>query len=214
MSLHLFWTMVREAKRELAGGITVPPFSNARPGSEASRLNWWGLHLWLVPATVVDFDEADFDFLPAGQRSELAQLVQKFRETAAKVEDGGSLSDEALKEGRPLLERIIEILDFERYKDPDALRYGKRIERTLARDRPPEIVDMTFRTGPDYADSPTLWIDVALADKVFVEDSQFLEVARRVDQRLDRIARHEAPHLWPFISMRAASKQAASAAMV
>ncbi|OJW05448.1 MAG: hypothetical protein BGO49_31090 [Planctomycetales bacterium 71-10] len=166
-------------------------------------------HLWLAPAVVDGFDEADFDFLPADRRADLAGLVREFREIASTAEDGDAEHwAKAVEAGKPLLERIIEILEFDRYPDSDALRYGERIERAF-RDRR-EIVGMKFRTGSDYAGTPTLWIDVTLSDDVWQDERRFLEVARPLDRELDRVA----PELWPYISIRAAARRPAAPATV
>lgn len=205
MALHEFWTGVHIARRESNAAD-----DRSHGGAKGLNRAFRSLHLWLTPAVVDGFDEADFDFLPADRRAELAGLVEEFRRVASTAEDGDAEHwAKAVKAGKPLLERIIEILEFDRYPDSDAPRHGKRIERALGHRS--EVVDMTFHTAPDHGGTPTLWVDVTLSAEVAKDDERFLSVARPLNWEIVDLVRRYAGDLRPQVSIRVESPEVATA---
>jgi len=205
MSLEVFWGTVRLAAERVASSESDDPRDNAVPSPDAPTVQRSlpsDLDLWLSPAVVSDFKPADFDFLSDEERAELEKLVEDFRKVAQEVDPMNPTTKAERDEAKPLLKRIIEFLEFDRYQDPDALRLGKLIERELAGRDLSEIKRWEFKTDYDHAGDPGIWIWAYLSDAAVETEEKFRYNIRRIRPIIDSAARKIAPDRWPYIAFR------------
>lgn len=133
MSLHDFWINVRSAFRVPGPDAPEAPRLDAAAIEAALRKS----SDWLAVDTIDGFDEADFSFLPDADRKRLKDRVEAFRPLASTRKFRRPPTPKAVEEAVPILREIIQILEFDRYDSPEALRLGKRIERAVQNDAPP-----------------------------------------------------------------------------
>jgi len=207
MAFQDFWMNVRKAARFIPSrAVLDSPSLDAETIEHGLR----GGLSWLCPQTVAGFEEADFAFLPAPDRTRLAERVRRFEEISRSGVPPQSFepNSAAVDEAVPLLREIIEILGFDHYGDAEAFRLGKKIERELEPSRPLELLALQFKTGEDHTGDPGIWIRAILTDDSSRTDEGFLENAERIRGLLDAVARRAAPERWPYLSFRSREEQA------
>lgn len=202
MSLDKFWWNIRTNTR----GITSGPVSDTlriEPGEiEQALRNDTG---WLSLMSLRGFDPDDFDFLPAITREELADAVERVRTIATRIAPGGSATEAQVEEALPAFARIVEILQFDVYADPQALRIGKLVEERITGFVPEFVADLRFETGEDVRGAQAIWIWVILKDEAATRELLGLntKVAR---QLLTAAIRELDMDYWPYVSFRSVSE--------
>ncbi len=195
MALDQFWTSVRTGLRLYAPPRVIA--DSPRLDSEAIQKALARADLWLTPATVRGYDRADFDFLPAEYRDELARLVEGFQKVVAGVNPRGPATEEQVRLATPLFRGIVEALEFDRFADADAFRVGKVLESDPV--FPKDGVDARYRTGPDFNGEPGLKIMMYLPDS---DLESFLARAATIRRDVtESVLRHGQPY-WPYMSFR------------
>jgi len=202
MSLSEFWGNVRRAAQILTPRTTVDSPKMDRGAIEQTLR---GTTLWLTPHAVAGFHEADFRFLPDADRTKLEELVNEFRQIAVQIPRKATATAEQIEQALPLFRDIVLMLDFDHCRDPEAYRIGKKIEQSLAGDRPPELADLWFQTGTDSTGDPGIWIWGILSEE---EEEPFLQLASEIRLILDEASRSVAPELFPYTSFRSVGDQA------
>ena len=202
MALPEFWNGVRAAAR-VVGPERTPEASRLDPAAIERALRAGSQ--WLTPRAVAGFDEADFPFLPTAERHRLARLVKDFRRVASGVPPKTPATDDQVRRALPWFRDIVGLMGYDRHGDAEAYRIGRQIEREIEPDRPKELAELRFDTGPDHTGDPGIWIWAVLAEE---DDDAFLAVASDARPQLDRASRAVAPELWPYISFRSVADQA------
>jgi hypothetical protein len=100
MSLPMFANSVRLAASFLSPEAWEDP---AHPTPEDRTRARELADIWLTPATVQDYWDADFAWLPSDQRVELGEAVAAFRAIADAVSLAGPVSDEQVEGALPAL---------------------------------------------------------------------------------------------------------------
>lgn len=160
--------------------------------------------LWLTPVTFWDFDRESFTFLAPEELAELTDAVAEVRAVAATIPEDGRASAEQLDRTRPHFVRVVEVMGFDRYDDPDALIYGKVIEQRLV-PWPSYLDQLRFRTGYDSTDDPALWVWVYVAETNGYDDDRFLARADVIETALKPLARGVAPEGRVYLYFRTTS---------
>jgi len=153
--------------------------------------------IWLTPSSVKGYDAADFVFLPPEQVAELTTNVEGFLAIAKAVRLSKSSTPDQVNAARPLFEKIVKLLEFDRFADAEAFRIGKRIESDPLFPRE-DVVDVRYRTGYDWQGEPALKMMVYIRNA----DEGFLSSGMEVKDKIFELARElDAPY-FPFISVR------------
>lgn len=108
---------------------------------------------------------------------------------------------------KPIFASILKELEFHRFGDAEAFRIGKEIERRIAPDRPGELAELRFETGPDSTDDPGLWVWAFITELGEHDLARFHSSANAIESILDPIARAVAPERWPYILFRSTLDQ-------
>jgi hypothetical protein len=199
MGLQDFWMNVRKAAG-LAAPLSIA--DSPRIDSEIIEESLRRTELWLTPHAIDGYCDADFAFLSDAERARMAHVVAEFRDVVAKVYPTAPAPAQVKESALPLLRDLVQMLEFDRFADPEAFRLGKQIERELEPYWPPELAELRFKSGLDATGDPGLWIWVFLNEEASREDQTFLEAAARLKGVVDPIARQIAPDRWPYLSFR------------
>jgi hypothetical protein len=202
MSLEDFWMSVRTGARFITPIPVADSIGMDRAEVERALRNH---PVWATPDSVEWFDPKDFDFLPAPERQELIDSVERFLSVVLHVSPDQPATDQQVQEALPYFQRITEILRMDKYADAEALVLGKRIERQLADKFPQSVQELRFETGPDLYGSPALWIWVILKDEA-AEEEVFSSNVRAVRELLTRTVRKLRLERWPFVRFRSADE--------
>jgi len=162
-------------------------------------------HDWLTVKSLSTFDPKDFQFLESQQLTRLTELVQEFRAVTATLRRWVPATESQIEQAIPLVREMIQLFEYDRYSDPEALRIGKLIERNLGPDRPKWLADLYFKTGVDWMGNPSLRIWAIVEDEALEGDdgqgnARFLETA------LTEVTREVEPERWPFLGIRTVSE--------
>jgi hypothetical protein len=204
MSLRDFWGSVRRNVGFIAPKATV---DSPRLDAGAIERGLRATTLWLTPRVVAGFDEAEFEFLPEGERRKLSHLVKEFREVAGQVPPTAPADKDLVAKALPLFRDLVGMLAFDRYGDAEAYRLGKQIERAIADRRPPELAELRFNTGADSTGDPAIWIWAILKDEAAAKPV-FAQTTRSIRELLSEAAAEAAPDLWPYVRFRTVAEQA------
>ena len=204
MSLKDFWISVKVAAGAITPRATVDS-SKLDPDSIEQILR--GTTSWMTRGAVAGFAEKDFVFLPDADRERLAKLVADFLQVVSPIDPRSPVPDEAVERARPIFQKIIQILEFDRYGDPNAYRSGKAIEREFQPEIYPEIADIRFDTGVDHSGKKVIWIWVFLTEEASESDERFLGHARKIRETLDSVARRTVPGRWPYLAFRSIAEK-------
>jgi hypothetical protein len=205
MALQDFWINVRTGS-----GLRTPEYVGDSSPIDAGTIegSLRRQDRWLTPRAVGGFNEADLTFLSDEERSRMARLVAEFRNVTANVSPAVPTPAHVKEAALPIFRDLIQMLEFDRYGDPEAYRLGKQIENELRPHWPPELAELRFHTRLDHTGDPGLWIWVFLTEEVSREDKTFLEAVTRLRRILDSIARYVAPDRFPYLSFRAIKEPA------
>ena len=210
MALREFWDNVWRGAQEFASHVSIDtPRIEARGFEvEAIEAALRGSATWLTRNVVKGFDEEDFSFLPEARRGELAVWVATVREAASTINPLTPARPEVAAEALPWFAKIARVLEFDRYQDPEAYRLGKRIEQEIASYRPPELIDLRFRSGLDHTGDPALYVDAYLGGSASGSEEAFLAAAPRLREMLFTVARELDPDRWPYLAFRDVAEEA------
>jgi hypothetical protein len=164
-------------------------------------------HGWLTSQTADRYDAEAFDFLPPNELQRLTAAVGRVRAVAAELGPKDSASADQRERAKPALKEILQLLEFDRYDDPEAFRLGKMIERRLASEWPPHLDHLRFRTGFDSTDDPALWVWAFVAQTGEYDPVPFLEWASDLRQLLDPVSREVAPEGRALVYFRSTAEQ-------
>lgn len=171
MAINDFWLNVQTAARLLSPQNEV---DNHRSDSIQAAQGLQRTPAWLTPRSIRGFAIEDFKFLDDLERTKLANAVSRFQEIARQVPPNRPPSTDQVEMASKALLQILEVLQPERYADPEAFECGKRIERYLAGQLPATVSEIRFRTDDDFRGQPGLWIWVIFKDD-FESDQAFLD---------------------------------------
>lgn len=196
MSLHDFWTSVRTGMRLYAPGRVIS--DSPRLDAEAIRAALAKADLWLTPSVVRGYDPSDFPFLPPDERDELTRLVADFRAVASQVPPRKPATPAQVDAALPLFQRIVELLEFDRFADANAFRIGKTIEAEPAFPHE-EVEDVRYRTSADQYGDPLLDILAYLPDSAM---NVFLRRVPPVREAIQNLVFEHGQPYWPSVSCR------------
>ncbi|MDX2037032.1 MAG: hypothetical protein SFX72_10300 [Isosphaeraceae bacterium] len=198
MSLEAFWKNVRGAysRLEYDPGMDRPAPTRARILADLGLDD-----AWFRKSTVAGFSIDDFGFLGEFERTRLAERVEQFKNAAPRAPGLQPNSREALDLAAETLADIIEVLDFGRYADAEALRLGKLIEGELASSPLEGVAEIRFQTGLDHTGDAMIRIVVFIDSGHSQTDEQFLKQADSTRSIVDSVANDIAPDRWPYYRM-------------
>lgn len=203
MGLDRFWISLRTAaKLPLSRLIVDSPRCDG--GSIVSTLR--ESPFWLTRAAVAGFNESDFAFLIDDEQICLANLVTDFLAAVPKLRTSAPAPG-VVEKGLSIFREIVQSLECDRCGYPEPFRLGNLIEQEIASRRPPELAELCFNMGSDHTAEPGLWIWVFLSAEVSENDEQFLEIAQKVGDLLDAVAREVVPDRWPYLYFRSLAEQ-------
>lgn len=205
MSLRDFWISVRTGAGLVSPKATVD--SATLDANQMERI-LRGADLWLTPKAVEGFDEGDFGFLTADERSRLAEHVTRFRTVASTVPGDAPARNEQVREALPDLRGILDIIRPDKYGDPDALVLGKKLEQQVHASLPAWVRDLRVETGLDASGDPAAWVWVEMEDAA-TTDEGFSRRIRQVKSLLENALRTISPDRWPYVRFRTVSEQQA-----
>ena len=204
MALEEFWKNVRRAVKLIRPN---PIADSPRISTDEISGSLASANLWLVRGAVGGYDEREFPFLTPAELSRLSTAVQQFRDVAITVNPRGPATRQQIEKARPAFQSIVELLEFDRFADPEAFRIGKEIERRLAPDRPAELAELRFETGPDSTGDPGLWVWAFVVETGEHDTEAFHSAAEVIDLILSPVTREVAPDRWPYILFRSTLDQ-------
>ncbi len=209
MALAEFWESVRVRNPLFREG--VPPPDVPRTTAEELDAELAKRQTWRTLGALKGFDEADFDFLAPAESVRLTGIVAAFNATAKELRsqhfrdppDNASFA-EAGDRARPLLRDIILQLGQDRYRTPDALRFGKLVERELAVSLPGRNLDLRFMVGIDWSGDRSLWAWVMLPLNIDTDDGErdFVHALSVLRQPVSDACRSAVPELFAYVSFR------------
>ncbi len=207
MSLPEFWDNVR-----LGAGVLFPVVGVDSPRLDRAMLEQIlrRANAWLTPKSVEGFDISDFGFLSDDDRAKLASAVNDFAAIASQMPPKGAATKGQEKKAREQFLKVVEALDFDHFDDVDAYRIGKQIEGQIRHCRPAGLAELRFRTGPDSAGDPAIWIWAILEDEA-AGDEAFPRLATDVRELLEQVSRRVAPDRWPYVRFSTVSEEAVGA---
>lgn len=164
-------------------------------------------HGWLTSQTADRYDAAAFDFLPPDELQRLTVAVGRVRAVAAELGPKNSASAEQRERAKPAFKDILQLLEFDRFDDPEAFRLGKMVERKLTANWPPHLDHLRFMTDLDHSGDPALRIWVYVRGSVEEDEEAFFAAVDEIKPMLDETAREVAPDRWPYISVRSTLDQ-------
>ncbi len=206
MALEEFWRNVRRAVTLIRPSAIA---DSPRISTEEISRSLASADLWLVRGAVGGYDEKDFPFLSPEELSRLTAAVQQFRDVAVTVSPRGPATRQQIETARPAFQSIVELLEFDRFADADAFRIGKEIERRLAPDRPAELAELRFETGPDSTGDPGLWVWAFVAESGEHRKDVFFGAVDKIEPHLGPIAWDVASGRQPYILFRSTLDQLA-----
>jgi hypothetical protein len=160
--------------------------------------------LWLTPASVRDFEAADFPELPEAAREDLERAVRQFREVAEQVpDDGPATADQEVTASRSLL-NIARILEpyFPTPQELDRLRAAMRAVHF-----PADVVETWYpEFGLDSSGDPAVWIWLVVDDAV-ANDPTFTTTTTRLQREIHQSLERVGLNRWPYVRLRTVSEQ-------
>lgn len=190
MALDLFWGFVQARNPLFHEGVSPPDVPRVTAEQLDRELAKQGLARQEVLRTLglglPAYDEKDFDFLPSTDRARLTELVHAFGASSSALRDAlqqvpptEAMFAERIVRARQLLRDTILLLEQDRYRSPDALRFGKQVEQEVG-DLRPEIVDLRFLVGKDWSGDPAFFAWAFVAEGIAATDERLRAFSRRV----------------------------------
>lgn len=165
-------------------------------------------HGWLTPQTAAHYEAAAFDFLSPEELQRLTDSVGQVRAVAGELGPNDTASAEQRERAKLAFKAVLQLLEFDRFDDPEAFRLGKMIERKLAAGWPPHLDHLRFRTGYDSTEDPALWVWGYVAQVGEYDEQTFLEWASDIRRVVAPVAREFAPEGRAFLRLRSTIDQA------
>jgi hypothetical protein len=171
----------------IAAGFLSPEVWTDSPDQSADEMarSLQLADIWLTPAVVRDFAEADFVWLPDDQRNELRQAVEKFRAVAEKVDPKAPADQSQVDEALPALLTILRIMR-PYIADQEALDVRRAVWRACYGYRN-WIPSFDFKLGEDSTGQPAVWVWFILNNDV---DVRTREVMLRLFEVRDTIRKY------------------------
>jgi hypothetical protein len=123
--------------------------------------------IWLAPATVKGYSDADLVAFPVPDRDRLRAAVTTFRAVANAIPDGAPATGEQVREALPAFATILDVLK-PHLADGDLLTVRRAIWRALEPYRE-WILTFDFEMKPDSSGDPAVYVWLILKDDVDVE---------------------------------------------
>lgn len=198
MAFQDFWWNVWTAAglRRGANIADTPRITSADIAERLSVNNHWAR-----PKSVSGFNVTELTFLSDEDRLRLDGLVKAFRGEVGENGMPPPVTGDTLERARPAFQGIVELLEFDRFSNPEAFALGKSIERQLI-PKPPDLDQLRFMTGMDSTNDPALWIWVYVAESGEFDDDRFLAQAKTIEAVLKPIAREVAPEGRVYLTFR------------
>jgi len=216
MALDQFWNDVRERNPLFREGLSPPDVPRTDAGELDTALTE-RQEAWRPRGALKGYDEKDFDFLPSAARDRLTDLVARVNATAAELRelwyrfrsdaDAEELFAERVPLGRLPLRDIILILEQDRYRTPDALRYGKLVEQEFGDTLPEGVVELRFESGPNSWGEPALRVWALLSDESTATDESLVKVGRHARAAIRAALTAAVPDCLAYISFRGISER-------
>jgi len=169
------------------------------------------------PTPLTGYDPNDFAFLSDDRREALTNAVTSYNAAVAELaarRRGAVPPHPSPKDGidlhrqlRHSLRDIILLIEQDRYRTPDALRYGKLVEHELGDQLPDGVVELRCNSSEDSAGDSAIWLWAFLSDEATADNARLLETGRRVRPILRSAARIVAPDRYPYILFRGMSER-------
>lgn len=227
MALAEFWNNVWERNPLARGNLQAPDVPRVTAAElkkvdaawMLGREHWNGgsPKSWTDVAAVAGYDPADFDFLPDADRERLTALVAEYHAAATELASADrtrapiplseSRRGELRGQAGDALQQIILLLEQDRYRDPDALRFGKLVEQQFRGHLPDGVAELRFLAGEDSAGEPAIWVWAFLSDEATATDELLVKTGRMVRPILRAAARTAAPNHYPYILFRGISER-------
>lgn len=204
MSFQIFWKGVSRTAG-LAWSDAVADRRRLTLGEIEERLvthkRWLKAHVFNF------FLEEDFLFLSSDELKPLSDAVHQVELVASEIDFEQAATPDQLNRARPAFGKIVQLMGFDRYDDPDAFLLGKTIERRLAPAWPLHLDHLRFETGPDSTGDPGLWVWAFVAESGEHDTEAFHSAAEAIEVVLNPVTREVAPDRWPYILFRSTLDQ-------
>lgn len=203
MAIQKFWSAIQYA-RSLFFGRMNESVDEGRPADTASLLDavTQTADVWLNPAVLKDYDEADFGFLPAAERAKLRQAIEEFRRLAADVPCGAPTPAQ-IKQGYELFATINNALAPTFGEERDLQRI---VDVTRHIERPKYLLGTDFRIGIDSTDDPAVWIRFIVPDDAEIESPTFQAETNQLREAFRTAILRAGIDRWPYITVRTKSE--------
>ncbi len=161
----------------------------------------------LTPHTAEGFVEKEFDFLQPDELGRLKSAVAGVRAVAMELGDRLVATDDEKRRALSHFQAIVNVLEPDRFMEPEAFEIGKRIEANLNTPWPAKLDHLRFMSGLDNTGDPALWVWAFVKESVERDESAFFLAVDQIDPLLEKAAGEVAPDRWPYISFRSALVQ-------
>jgi hypothetical protein len=207
MALAEFWENVWARNPLFCDGVSPPDVqpvtAEALDAELAKRQEWRRL------GPLKGYDPNDFDFLAPAVRDRLTELVTAFNAIAPELRSlvfpdppQEVRLAETTGKAQPSLRDIILLLKQDRYRDPDALRFGKLVELELGDTLPEGVVDLRFQVGNDWSGDPGFSAWAFVAKEATATEELLFAFSDRVRPRLTDAMYRVAPGHLCYLSFR------------
>lgn len=216
MALDLFWAEVAVRNPLSKGRASIQDAPRIAADNLDAALSQ--SREWQFAGPFRGFDEADFEFLPEDERRELSELVREINGLASKLRtlvtrtlsNEGQLEEtEVANRARPLLCRIILLLQQDRYFSGDGLRLGKLVERELEGQLPEEVAELRFFVGPDLSGDPGFYAWAFVSEEAVRTDEKLFALTRRVRPLIEDAMYRVAKDHFAYLSFRGVGEKIA-----
>ncbi len=209
MALAEFWIEVRDRNPLFQYGVSPPDWPRIRAAELDSELML--KDGWSSFGALKGYDEKDFEFLTESERDRLTALVTQFNALAPALYDASyprppnqnkTRLAELTEQTRPLIRDIVLLLEQDRYFSPDALRYGKLVERELERHLPEVVVELRFFMGKDWSGDPGFYAWAFIAEEETATDEKLFALSRKVRPLIEDAMHRVAKGYYIYLSFR------------
>jgi hypothetical protein len=173
------------------------------PADDSQRLQL--ADLWLTPATIADYSDSDFVYLPPQQRTQLRQAVENFRKVAEVVEASSTVTPEYVAEALAAFETIRIVL--KPFTDPESEKVRLAIWRAWQAESVRDwIPTFDYELRDNSTGDPSAWVWFILNDDVEIEADQTYKSLNRLQWRTRQELQKDGIERWPYTSVRLRSE--------
>jgi hypothetical protein len=148
--------------------------------------------IWLTPAAVEGYDEAEFIELAAETRVRLTKSVSDFKAIASKVPNDQPAPPDQAERALQAFRDILDVL--KDYLDHDAVRAHQLLD---GQTWPDYVVGFSCEAGHDSTGDPCLWITLMLRDDI-PNRPDFLNVTNELRQKVADVLEKNGIDRWPY----------------